>query len=177
MRWRLKLPACPWFAQPFVQRKHQSSASLAFVRGIHRWPVISPHKGLITRKMLKFDDVITVITEHAGCKIRTESCKTSSVINDFNLALLFSVRSHPLQRYFADDIVKNIFLKKTPKTFTQISTVLIPANKSTLLQAKAWHLAGAKLYQAQNEPDAFTCHQALMSIRSVNNGHSHPIFE
>ena len=27
------------------QRKHQSSASLAFVRGIHRWPVDSPHKG------------------------------------------------------------------------------------------------------------------------------------
>ena len=28
-----------------VQRKHQSSASLAFVRGIHRWPVNSLHKG------------------------------------------------------------------------------------------------------------------------------------
>ena len=27
------------------QRKHQSSASLPFVRGIHRWPVNSPHKG------------------------------------------------------------------------------------------------------------------------------------
>ena len=27
------------------QRKHQSSASLAFARGIHRWPVNSPHKG------------------------------------------------------------------------------------------------------------------------------------
>ena len=27
------------------QRKHQSSPSLAFVRGIHRWPVDSPHKG------------------------------------------------------------------------------------------------------------------------------------
>ena len=27
------------------QRKHQNSASLAFVRGIHRWPVNSPHKG------------------------------------------------------------------------------------------------------------------------------------
>ena len=26
------------------QRKHQSSALLAFVRGIHRWPVNSPHK-------------------------------------------------------------------------------------------------------------------------------------
>ena len=32
-------------------RKHQSSASLAFVREIHRWPVISPHKGPVTRKM------------------------------------------------------------------------------------------------------------------------------
>ena len=35
-------------------RKHQSSASLAFVRGIHRWPVNSPHKGPVTRKMLPF---------------------------------------------------------------------------------------------------------------------------
>ena len=33
------------------QRKHQSSTSLAFVRGIHRWPVNSPHKGPVTRKM------------------------------------------------------------------------------------------------------------------------------
>ena len=32
------------------QRKHQSSASLAFVRGIHQWPVNSPHKGPVTRK-------------------------------------------------------------------------------------------------------------------------------
>ena len=40
------------------QRKHQSSASLAFVRGIHRSPVNSPHKWPVTRKMLPFDDVI-----------------------------------------------------------------------------------------------------------------------
>ena len=39
-------------------RKHQSSASLAFVRGIHRWPVNSPHKEPVTRKMFPFDDVI-----------------------------------------------------------------------------------------------------------------------
>ena len=41
------------------QRKHQSSASLAFVRGIHRWPVNSPHKGPVMRKMFPFDDVMT----------------------------------------------------------------------------------------------------------------------
>ena len=40
------------------QRKHQSSASLAFVRGIHRWPVNSPHKWPLTGKMFPFDDVI-----------------------------------------------------------------------------------------------------------------------
>ena len=42
----------------FDQRKHQSSALLAFVRGIHRWLVDSPHKGTVTRKMFPFDDVI-----------------------------------------------------------------------------------------------------------------------
>ena len=31
------------------QRKHQCSASLAFVRGIHRGPVNSPHKWPVTR--------------------------------------------------------------------------------------------------------------------------------
>ena len=40
------------------QGKHQSSAPLAFVRGIHRWPVNSPHKGPVTWKTFPFDDVI-----------------------------------------------------------------------------------------------------------------------
>ena len=47
------------------QRKRQSSASLAFVRGIHRslWgihrgPVNSPHKWPVTWKIFPFDDVI-----------------------------------------------------------------------------------------------------------------------
>ena len=43
------------------QRKHQSSASLAFVRGIHRGPVNSPHKWPVTWKMFPFDDVIMTI--------------------------------------------------------------------------------------------------------------------
>ena len=40
------------------QRKHQSSASLAFVWGIHRGSVNSPHKWPVARKMFPFDDVI-----------------------------------------------------------------------------------------------------------------------
>ena len=42
------------------QRKHQSSASLAFVRGIHQRPVVFPHKWPVTRKMFPFDDVIMI---------------------------------------------------------------------------------------------------------------------
>ena len=42
------------FTQPFVQTQIKenikSSAALAFVRGIHRWPVNSPHKRPVTRK-------------------------------------------------------------------------------------------------------------------------------
>ena len=40
------------------RRKHQSSASLAFVWGIHRWSANSPHKWSVTRKMFPFDEVI-----------------------------------------------------------------------------------------------------------------------
>ena len=40
--------------------KHQNSASLAFVWGIHHWPVNSLHKWLVTWKMLPFDDVIMI---------------------------------------------------------------------------------------------------------------------
>ena len=49
------------------KRKHQISASLAFVRGIHRRPVNSPYKGPVTRKMFPFDDVIM-------CAIKSEQC-------------------------------------------------------------------------------------------------------
>ena len=46
------------------QRKRQSTASLAFVRGIHRWPVNYPHKGPVTRRMFPFDDVIMYRDSH-----------------------------------------------------------------------------------------------------------------
>ena len=53
-------------------KKHQSSASLVFVWGIHRWPVNSPHKWPVTRKMFPFDDVImsygwSVLVEQRIC--------------------------------------------------------------------------------------------------------------
>ena len=66
------------------QSKHQSSASLAFVWGIHRGPVNSPHKWPVTRKKFPFDDVIMSWARHyilydfpgvttAGC-IKIDRC-------------------------------------------------------------------------------------------------------
>ena len=52
-------------------KKHQSSASLAFVRGIHRRPVNSPHKWPATRKMFPFDDVIMEIGGTTFSRSRT----------------------------------------------------------------------------------------------------------
>ena len=48
------------------QRQQQSSASLAFVRWIHRSPGNSPHKGPVTRKMFPLDDVIMEFTVYIG---------------------------------------------------------------------------------------------------------------
>ena len=69
------------FTQPFIQGtdhiKHKSTASLAFVREIHRSLVNSPHKGPVKRKMLTFDYVIIVM----GIKIKANeffSCLSSS---------------------------------------------------------------------------------------------------
>ena len=59
------------------QRRHQSFASLAFVWGIHRWPVNYPHKSPVMRKMLPFDDVIMLHTW--TCKYHEIS---SAILND-----------------------------------------------------------------------------------------------
>ena len=57
------------------QRKRQSSASLAFVRGIHRRPVNSPHKEPVTRKMFPFDEVIMWVWDACSENRELSWCK------------------------------------------------------------------------------------------------------
>ena len=66
------------------QRKHQSSASLAFVWGIHRWPMNSPHKGPVSQKMFPFDDVIMHFSYYSHRTI-------ISLSNDYMTHLYFSM--------------------------------------------------------------------------------------
>ena len=69
------------------QRKHQSSASLAFVRGIHRWPVNSPHKEPVTRKLFPFDDVNMIVMKNSGFDKYSydKSCLTHVMLVKCNL--------------------------------------------------------------------------------------------
>ena len=53
-----------YLLKPLHRRRSKKTSKvrvLAFVKGIHRWPVNSLHKGPVTRKLLTFDDVIMVV--------------------------------------------------------------------------------------------------------------------
>ena len=83
------------------QRKHQSSASLAFVRGIHR-PV--------TRKMFPFDDVITIYwmfniwpTEF----LLEETWKIFSFLSSLQMCAIFHLTKH---RLFQGQLSSTLFL-------------------------------------------------------------------
>ena len=65
-----------------VDKIHQSSVSLAFVRGIHRWPVNSPHKGTITRTMFPFGDVTIIVTDAPALCVTRSSVATVLTIYD-----------------------------------------------------------------------------------------------
>ena len=66
------------------QKKHQGSASLAFVRGNHGGPVNFPHKWPVTRKMFPFDDVIMYLLKVKKYLIRKNSKRDISyaIINE-----------------------------------------------------------------------------------------------
>ena len=84
-----------------AQRKHLNSASLAFVRRIHRWPVNSPHKGPVTRKMFPFDDVIMIFDKISN-----------GFVSQSRLNLRCASITHPLLLNLADvwAVVLTIFL-------------------------------------------------------------------
>ena len=75
------------------QRKHQSSASLAFARGIHRLSVDSHHKGPVTRKMFPFDDVImNSVWPSYDAHGRDVMSIISRVQNNFDKLIAFMLR-------------------------------------------------------------------------------------
>ena len=81
------------------QRKLQSSASLAFVWGIHRWPVISPHKGPVTRKMFPFDDVIMAWTSQSNVCVTNGPCWQSVIKLNWSFTYIVHFQCEPYFKY------------------------------------------------------------------------------
>ena len=93
------LIVCSTVCSDTDQRKHQSSTPLAFVREIHPWPVVSPHKRQITRKMFPLDYVIMIRPETCALipsqrASNAENVSTWLRQNDstLNLCVLFILR-------------------------------------------------------------------------------------
>ena len=95
------------------QRKHQSSVSLAFVRGIHRGPENSLHKGPVMWKMFSFDDIIigmdvkqvwVTLDIHAGRSFKYTSsiCRmgVNSVLTDISPPRVFPFIPSMSQTHF-----------------------------------------------------------------------------
>ena len=146
------------------QRKHQSSASLAFVREIHRGPVNFPHKWPVTRKMFPFDDVIMFSHEHDIIYFPNQ------YMLHFPCFVLFTtLRPRQDGRHFTDDIFICIFLNEKEWIWNWILPNFIPKgpinNMPALVQIMAWRRTGDKLLSEamlSNFIDAYNNYPASM---------------
>ena len=102
------------------QRKHQSSASLAFVWGIRRGPVNSPHKGPVTRKMFPFDDVIMFSV--CCCLLHAMSRHTRSCYHEISRALNRLTTLH-ISPWLASNVASIVttLISQIPQRFKIIS--------------------------------------------------------
>ena len=90
------------------QRKNQNSVSLAFVRGIHRGPVNSPHKWPVTRKMFPFDDVIMKIV--CPWKIDLFAFQLFNINLDHRYIAFYWLYWNMLDTGVLDQIIENILV-------------------------------------------------------------------
>ena len=142
------------------QRKHQSSASLAFVN--------SPHNGPVTWKMFPFDDVIMTTLQQENPwaldtlgNLRRQWQTCADTARGWNDLCCMSLATTPHVEYwpyfntlrprqngrlFADDTFKRIFLNKNIRISTKISLKFVPKglinNIAALVQIMAWRRPG-----------------------------------
>ena len=132
-------------------RKHQSSASLAFVCGIHRGPVNSPHKWPVTRKMFPFDDVIMFFRGFCGIHTDYSSLKWSMVAqcqpdepradHQQNHQYLWFPSCYNIPQYYQDWF--HIIVLKTSKT---VSYIGIPKYCEIIRRRLCWTLGFIQAY-------------------------------
>ena len=129
------------------QSKHQSSASLAFVRGIHRGPVNSPHKWPVTRKMFPFDEVIMI---HWGTLAHT----LPQWIGSSLVQVMFGAKPLPKPKLNQWKQVKSIYWKAS-KSFETFSNG-IPKGSLFAVNVVLWnHKKSAVVQWLKTKDDTF----------------------
>ena len=130
------------------KKKHQSSASLAFVRWIHHRPVKSPHKRPVTRKMFPFDNVIMQQPKPRNGKYTSEL--GTSMASSYQWAwIMWTVEAYvwimSKIAWFPDSPVDFVLYIFKPK-FTR---------------ALQWLVASLHYFQCVSTGDTTTLHQAI----------------
>ena len=110
------------------QRKHQSSVSLAFVKGIQRSSVDSPQKGPVTWKIFPFDDVIM------------KSINSSSVIDNSNTILWAGHVHHRNSTGYTESIVQKKAYQQTLKSATIFCHISSAMLNNSLIQEKVFEI-------------------------------------
>ena len=114
------------------QRKHQSSASLAFGRGIPRWPVDSPHKELVTRSLNN-----VIVNEQQGGRYASglQLCEFINAVHKSGKSRywiygwrkwLNTLRPEQNGRYFTKDMMNWIFLTEKCYIWTHFEPRVAP---------------------------------------------------
>ena len=113
------------------QRKHQSSASLAFAWGIHRGLVNSPHKWPVTRKMFPFDDVIMFYANfYLTISLSSPASSTREALSSWNVITM---------RWMNCDFAGN-FVTMINLILAKQSTKLQTKRQGTLTMVPKWPL-------------------------------------
>ena len=155
---------CPTVGSGADQRKHQSSASLAFVWGIHWWPVNSPHKRPVTRNMFPFNDIIMHMRW-----LNTYPChmRQNAFCCWYHVLHFSSDKITVCDNYKQNKSRLNNFLYLQLAVFSRTDTV----TKIILLQLWSWHLSRCHLKGGLR---LFCCYASLPSFsdeKSLYNCH------
>ena len=164
------------------QRKHQSSASFAFVRGIHGWPVNSPHKGSVTRQIFPFDNVIVNTVIIQAQKWEQETSRAFGVQPRYNTIIIYN----KISSTFATLEWGFALLLRTQSTITQFGSVNGLAPYKPLLKAKSnnghdtmWHYLATMSWGIIPSFTSFcdvlnTVYEISVLIISLTHHHPHP---
>ena len=107
-RWRLKLPASPKCLLNRLFRCRSKKTSKLHVTGlcmgIHRWPVNSPHKWPVTRKMFPFDEVFMNIHRVMRANSQPQMCSVRLTQSKISMIFIYKIFtfifiSHRLQTF------------------------------------------------------------------------------